>query len=112
MSFSPDFAQHYAALRERLQELRPLFSLNEAQSSYLAYFDEELEANEFEIALHALCSFLLEPSTPGIERSEIEKIEILHRKMDLGDGCAISLYAKSQEKGMIDSRESGETTKD
>lgn len=90
----PDYREHYAELTRRLQSLRPLFCTNESLSNPREYFDEMLGANEFEIALHALCYFLLEPTISGIGLTEIEKIEIAHRMMELDDGCASQIRAK------------------
>jgi hypothetical protein len=99
MSDLIDYRELYANMTARLLALRPLFSLNENLSNYREYFDELLEASEFEVALHALCNFLLDPTTPGIELQEIEKIEMIHKKMELKDGCAATLRAKSRVKG-------------
>ena len=92
----PDYREHYAALTRQLQSLRPLFSLNESDSSFRAYFDEWLDANEFAIALGALCDFLLEPSTPGIAWTELKKIDAAFRAMDLDDDRVSALRGKSQ----------------
>lgn len=86
-------------LESSLLELRHLFLLNENLSGYRQHFDEVLNANEFEIALHALCDFLLDPTTPNIGLSEINKIDVLHEKMGLDDTCAAALRAKSGVPG-------------
>ena len=91
-----DYREHYADLTKQLQSLRRLFSLNESLSSFRAYFDEELDANEFEIALSALCDFLLEPETPGIALAELERIDAAFRAMNLSDDRIAALQAKSQ----------------
>jgi len=91
-----DYREHYADLTRQLQGLRPLFSLNESDSSFLAYFDEWLAANEFEIALGALCDFLLEPSTSGIAWAELEMIDAAFRTMGLDDDRVAALRGKSQ----------------
>lgn len=80
-----DYREHYAELARRLHSLRPLFSLNEGIPSYRTYFDEALDANEFELALSSLCDFLLEPTTPAIASAEIEEIGALFRAMNLED---------------------------
>lgn len=92
----PDYSEHYAALTKRFQNLRPLFSLNESDSSFRTYFDEWLDANEFELALSALCDVLLEPTTPGITSAELEKIDVVFRTMALDDDCVAALRGKSQ----------------
>ena len=83
--------EHWAILRRDLCELRHLFASNAQEPGQLSYFDESLEANEFEIALHALCDCVLAASTPQIADEEIEKISLLHIKMDLRDDCIDSL---------------------
>lgn len=92
----PDYREHYAALTKQLQSLRPLFSLNESDSTFRVYFDEWLDANEFELALGALCDFLLEPATPGMASVELEKIDAVFRTMALGDDRVAALRGKSQ----------------
>jgi hypothetical protein len=99
MSDPIDYREVYADMTARLLALRPLFSLNENLSKYREYFDDLLEASEFEVALHALCNFLSDPTTPGIGLSEIEKIELIHKKMELEDGCVPTLRTKSKVKG-------------
>jgi hypothetical protein len=91
-----NYREHYADLARQLQSLRPLFSLNESLSNFRAFFDEELNANEFEVALQALCDFLLEPTTPGIASAELEKIDAAFRAMNLDDHRTAALHAKSQ----------------
>jgi hypothetical protein len=91
-----DYGELYAEMTPRLMALRPLFSLNENLASYRDFFDELLEANEFEVALHALCDFLMEPGIPGIGLEEIEEIEKIHQRMKLEDNCGTGLRAKSK----------------
>ena len=89
------FEERYKVLESSLLELRHLFSLNENLSDYRQHFDEVLNANEFEVALHALCDFLLEPTTPNVGLDEVNKIDTLHENMGLDDDCAAALRAKS-----------------
>ena len=89
------FKEHYKVLESSLLELRHLFRLNENLSDYRQHFDEMLNANEFEIALHALCDFLLERTTPNVRLGEINEINMLHEKMGLDDDCVAALRAKS-----------------
>lgn len=100
----PDYREQYAALTKQLQSLRPLFSLNESGSSFHVYFDEWLDANEFELALSALCDFLLEQTTPGITSAELEKIDAVFHAMDLNDDRVAALRAKSQTRFPYDPR--------
>ena len=94
----PDYREHYAALTRRLQSLRPLFSLEGSDSSFCVCFDEWLDANEFELALDALCDFLLEPTTPGITSAVLDEIDSLFRAMDLNDHRVTALQAKSETR--------------
>ena len=110
MPYNPEFRDHYEALKRNLLELRPLFSLDGNQLGYLQYFDEELDANEFEIALHALCNFLLEPTTPETSPKVIEKVEVIHQMMELEDGCGLALRAKSKAKDLSDGGKSGQAS--
>jgi hypothetical protein len=88
--------EQWAAAERSLLQLRPLFAMNEAQSCYRDWFDELLEHREFEVALHRLVDFLLEPSTPGIGPFEVEQIGNLHRSMELTDNCCLALNKKSR----------------
>jgi hypothetical protein len=94
----PDYREHYAALTKQLRSLRPLLSLNESDSSLRAYFDESLDANKFEIALSALCDFLLEPTTSGIASADVENIDAAFRAMELDDDRVAELRRKSQQE--------------
>ena len=89
--------EHYATLKSNLRELRPLFATNGEHGSVIGYFDDTLEANEFEIALHALCSCLQSVPTLRITDADIERIDLLHQKMELGDNCVAALRQKQSE---------------
>lgn len=91
---SENLKEHWAILRRDLFELRHLFASNAQEPGQLNYFDESLEANEFDIALHALCDCVLAASTLRITDEEIEKISLLHAKMDLRDDCVDSMRQK------------------
>jgi hypothetical protein len=59
------------------------------------WFDEFLDANELELALHVVCDFLLEPATPAASRQIRLEIERLHAKMEIIDNCAARLRIKA-----------------
>jgi hypothetical protein len=82
---------HYRMISERLGSLRHLFSDDER----LKYFEESLAANELEVALHALCTFLLEPSIPPVSSAALERIGNLHSLMQLEDDCVERLRLKA-----------------
>jgi hypothetical protein len=96
MTDVPNLRAQWSVLEESLLELRPLFALNESQLRHREWFDEYIDHNEFEIALHRLVDFLLEPSTPRIGLTEIEMIGKLHTSMQLIDRCCIALSEKSR----------------
>ena len=62
--------------------------------------DKSLENNALEIALHALCDCVLAAPAPRITDAEIEKIELLHVKMELADDCVSSIRRKRGSSGL------------
>ena len=54
-----------------------------------------LDANQFEIALYALCDYLLEPDAPHVEKTEISKIEELHRHLEVQDAVQQRIESKT-----------------
>jgi hypothetical protein len=80
---------------ERLDELRSVFDRKTVkQDGYLRAFDEFMEENEFVVALHVLCDFLLEPEYSAIEPSLVDKIAEIHRILQLEDYCVELLNSK------------------
>jgi len=86
--------EHWAILRSDLLGLRHLFAANAQEPGGLEHFDEALEANEYELALHALCHCILAAPAPRITDQEVERIDLLHTRMDLIDGCVKSIRWK------------------
>jgi hypothetical protein len=86
--------EHWAILRSELLRLRHLFAQNAQQPGGLDYFDALLEANEYEVALHALCQCIVAAPAPRITDEEVERIDLLHTRMDLIDGCVESIRRK------------------
>jgi hypothetical protein len=84
---------HFRDLHNRLGVLRELFDAEES-SEHLKFFDEYLSVNEFELALHALCNFLLESTTPAVDEIALKEIQALHIQMELEDDCTRQLTAK------------------
>ena len=84
-------------MRRELLELRPLLL---ESTDRLAYFDEELDANEFEIALHTLCGSLIEQTGLGVDATVIREIEVLHQRMELTDNCVAGLKMNRAQNGM------------
>ena len=60
-----------------------------------AVFDEFIREHEWELALHVVCDYLLEPKTPSAPQELIEQIESLHRGMDIQDSCVTELRRKA-----------------
>ncbi len=89
-----NFKQHWASVRSELLDLRHLFTSNPGGNVSVDYFDESLEANELEIALHALCDRVLTASTTRVSDAEIEKIALLHVQMELADECVSAIRRK------------------
>jgi hypothetical protein len=91
LAVATELAERWADLRSSLLDLRTLLMLD-AATQY--HFDEFLEANEFEVALHALCDYLLEQPVMSVGLEEIRRIEDLHQKMQLRDECSAELRAR------------------
>lgn len=87
---------HFRDVADRLRALRSVFSLGPAGLKYQGFFDEYLDVNELELALHAVCDFLLEPTTPNVDDEAIEQIQVLHRLMKLEDDCTRTLKEKAE----------------
>ena len=87
-------SDHYRDLIRRLDSLKGLFSGRPGASGLRAYFEESLAANELEVALHALCAFLLDPSAPPVSGTVAEQVSELHSLMGLEDECVYKLTAK------------------
>ena len=94
-----DLRSQHREVANRLEELRNVFSAGPEGSKYLRFFEEYLDVNELELALHAVCDFLLEPTTPAVEDAALEKIEMLHTLMRLDDNCTARLKDKSSKTG-------------
>lgn len=86
-----DKHEHWRRVGDALRALRGLIS----DRGRLRYFEESLDANELEIALHALCDFLLEPNTPSVSGDVLEQIEGLHSLLQLRDDCIERLRQKA-----------------
>jgi hypothetical protein len=89
---------HFENLRERLRDLRPVLLRNPCSQSYLEFFDEWVREYEFDLALHAVCDYLLEQNTVP-ENITIEQISSLHEAMDIQDECVNRLRLKTGAAG-------------
>jgi len=79
--------QQWKKTQEALRALRPLIS----EPARAQYFDESLDANELEIALHALCDFMLRDGAPPIDGAALAQIDSLHHLMGINDSCVNKL---------------------
>jgi hypothetical protein len=84
----------YAELSNRLGSLRGQFTNESKGARYIVIFDEFVSVNEFELALHALFDFLLEPTTALCDQVTLKQIDSLHRLMALTDDCVGKLHQK------------------
>jgi hypothetical protein len=86
--------EQWAILGKELAGLRHLVASNASDTRTLEHFNEALLANEFEIALHALCDCLLAVPAPRISDDEIGTIDQLHTRMKLTDDCVDAIRRK------------------
>jgi hypothetical protein len=89
-----NFDELYADLNKRFEPLSAAFPDSPEGMGGRKYFVENLEAKEFEIALHALCDFALEFDNVRMSPSVIDQIEELHNLMGLEDSCVSDLRSK------------------
>jgi hypothetical protein len=85
-----DHFDHVSAL---LSELRAALEDHVVFRSCRKAFDEYLEANELELALHSACDALLENPFDKHSAEVLKKIEDLHKAMELRDDCVERLLA-------------------
>jgi hypothetical protein len=84
---------HYVRVSALLRELRAALENHPVFRSCREAFDEYLEANELELALHSACDALLESPYDKPSAEVIKKIEDAHKAMDLRDDCVERLLA-------------------
>jgi len=85
---------YYREINAALAEMKWLFDDQPKAAGYREYFEETLDANELEIALHTLCNFLLETTTRPVPESVIAQIHAVHAAMGLQDQCVSQLREK------------------
>jgi hypothetical protein len=88
MMADPLWLDHCAEVSSGLLELRHLLGDNNEAK---LLFDEYLNANELELALHIVCGFLIENSSSQIESKEMNLIRDLHESMQIADDCCPQL---------------------
>jgi hypothetical protein len=87
-------SEYYRDLASRLMALRVVFSTCTEDRRYVELFDEFLAVNELELALHQVCDFLNEPTTPDPSDAVLDQIRGLHATMELNDDCVEKLTTK------------------
>jgi hypothetical protein len=83
----------YDRVSTLLGELRVALEDHAVFRSRREWFDEFLEANELELALHLACDALLENPFDQPSAEVLKKIEDLHKAMELRDDCNERLLA-------------------
>jgi hypothetical protein len=61
-------------------------------------FEEFMREHEFELALHVLCDYLLEPTTQPVAPTVVKLIEKLHASMQIVDNCVADLHADGRRR--------------
>lgn len=87
---------HYRDVAGQLETLSKVFSNGPEGSKYKDFFDEYFAVNELELALHAVCDFLFEPTTSAVDEATVRRIETLHQLMELQDDCVARIKEKSK----------------
>ena len=82
-------------LKNSVAQLRPILE-RPGQAGYLTLFDEFVDQDEFGLALHCVCDYLLEPQTAAPDTSTLERIALLHSAMQIGDECIELLREKAK----------------
>jgi hypothetical protein len=78
---------HYDHVSALLRELRTALKDHVVFRGRRETFDEYLEANELELALHSACDALLESPFDKPSAEVLKKVEDLHKAMGLRDNC-------------------------
>jgi hypothetical protein len=74
----------------QLQSLRSIL-LTEHGHSFLDLFDEFMREQEFELALHVVCDYILEPNFLTVSSATVEQVRRLHTEMEIVDDCVEDL---------------------
>jgi hypothetical protein len=84
---------HFDRVSALLSELRAALEDQVVFRSRRQWFDEFLTANELELALHTACDALLEDPSVKPSAEVLQKIEDLHKAMELRDDCVEKLIS-------------------
>jgi hypothetical protein len=89
--------RHFIQLEQTLRPLRRVFESVPESTRKAEFFDEFLEANEFELALHTLCDLLMESEGVPITTNLLEIIAELHESMEITDDWVVRLRLRLQK---------------
>ena len=56
--------------------------------------DEFVREHEWELALHVVCDYLLEPTTQVVPAAAVQEIQSLHEALGIEDNCVADLRGK------------------
>lgn len=84
---------HYDHVSALLKELRTELNDHAVFRNHRKTFDDYLEANELELALHSACDALLESPIHKPSADVLKKIQGCHEAMELRDDCVGRLLA-------------------
>ena len=82
------------AMKAKLSLLRPVLSTG-GDVKWSDFFDEFVEQHEWELALHVVCDYLLEPTTQAPPAAVTQQIQTLHEAMEIEDTCVADLRRKA-----------------
>jgi hypothetical protein len=85
---------HFDRVSDLLRELRAALEDHVVFRSRREWFDEFLAANELELALQTACDALLETRSDKPSAEVLQKIEDLHKAMELRDDCVERLISR------------------
>ena len=77
----------------KLASLKPLLSTGGDDVNRL--FDDFVREHEWELAMHLICDYLMEPKSQAASTAVIQQIETLHKTMGIVDTCVANLLAKA-----------------
>jgi hypothetical protein len=89
-----NLVSHLRELKAKLEELRPLLTGTVAVGGYLEFFDEFVREQEFDLALHMICDFVIDENVPQIDPAVVERIRAIHQSMQIQDDCVERIKAK------------------
>ena len=70
-------------VREQLNPLATIFDGSETGAKYHSWFSETMNHNELELALHALCDFLVASPEAKLNQADLDRIRSAHQLMSL-----------------------------